>query len=92
MGRLAVRLGFEISSRTQRAVLWAMNLHPADRPPTVEIFKEALLGDWNPASIPGAILPNPKIEDVFSSRSERTLAILAMGLALIGLIVTLAHI
>lgn len=80
-----------VSSRTQRAVLWAMNLHPADRPPTVEIFREALLGDWNPANIPGPVLPNPKIEDVFGSPVERILAMAAVGLVIISLIVTLTH-
>jgi serine/threonine-protein kinase len=81
----------EISSRTQRAVLWAMNLHPTDRPATVEIFREALLGDWNPANIPGPSLPNPKIEDVFGSPIERALAVAAIALLLVSLIVTLTH-
>lgn len=81
----------EISSRTQRAILWAMNLHPADRPPSVEIFREALLGDWNPANIPGTTMPSPKIEDVFSSRTERGLAIATVALILVGLIITLTH-
>jgi serine/threonine-protein kinase len=81
----------EVSTRTQRAVLWAMNLHPADRPATVEIFREALLGDWNPANIPGVSLPTPKIEDVFGSPTERALAIAAVALFLITLIATLTH-
>ena len=80
-----------ISNRTQRAVLWAINLHPADRPPNVDIFREALLGDWNPANIPGPALPTPKIEDVFSSPLERALSLVALGLVLVSLIVTLTH-
>ncbi len=88
---LLQELNPDISSRTQRAVLWAMNLHPADRPPSVEVFREALLGDWNPANIPGQALPNPKIEDVFSSPIERALSLIAIGLLLISLVVTLTH-
>ncbi|MFQ5615761.1 MAG: serine/threonine-protein kinase [Anaerolineales bacterium] len=81
----------DISSRTQRAVLWAMNLHPSDRPPDVETFRDALLGDWNPASIPGPALPAPTIEDLFSSPTERTLALVSIALVLLSLIVTLTH-
>lgn len=81
----------EISNRTQRAVMWAMNLHPADRPPSVDVFREALLGDWNPANIPGPSLPAPKIEDVFASPIERALSVVALGLVLVGLLVTLTH-
>jgi hypothetical protein len=68
-----------------------MNLHPADRPNSVEIFREALLGDWNPANIPGPSLPTPKLEDVFGSPIERGLAIAAAALLLISLIATLTH-
>lgn len=32
-----------ISPRTERAVLWAMALHPDDRPSTVEMFRESLV-------------------------------------------------
>jgi serine/threonine-protein kinase len=85
------QINHAVSSRTQRAVLWAMNLHPADRPSSVEIFREALLGDWNPANIPGPSLPNPKLEDVFGSPTERALAVAAAALLLISLIATLTH-
>src|SRR5512146_164644 len=33
-----------ISPRTERAVLWAMSLHPDERPATVSDFRQALLG------------------------------------------------
>jgi serine/threonine-protein kinase len=33
-----------IQDRTARAVLWAMSMHPDDRPPDVETFGEALFG------------------------------------------------
>ena len=34
----------EVSPRTERAILWAMALHPDERPDTVDEFREALLG------------------------------------------------
>lgn len=36
-----------ISPRTERAVLWAMSLHPDERPQTIEDFRAALLGQSN---------------------------------------------
>jgi serine/threonine-protein kinase len=41
-----------ISQRAERAILWALNLHPDDRPQTVDAFQEALLGDWSPTTRP----------------------------------------
>ncbi|MEJ5241839.1 MAG: serine/threonine-protein kinase [Anaerolineales bacterium] len=32
-----------ISSRTEQAILWAMALHPDQRPPNIEVFRQALL-------------------------------------------------
>jgi len=81
----------DISNRTQRAVAWGMNLHPADRPDSIEIFQRALLGDWNPANIPGQRLPNPGMKDLFTSSVETRLALVVVGLILLSLIITLTH-
>jgi eukaryotic-like serine/threonine-protein kinase len=81
----------EISNRTQRAIAWAMNLHPDDRPDTIESFQKALLGDWNPTNIPGQRLPTPGIEDIFASSMETRLALVVLGLILLSLIITLTH-
>lgn len=48
-----------ISPRTERAVLWAMNLHPEERLQNMSLFRQALLGEWNPVSQPSAPLPAP---------------------------------
>jgi serine/threonine-protein kinase len=84
-------LNAEISTRTQRSILWAVSLHPDDRPQSMAIFREALLGDWSPASFPVPKLPAPRVEDVFSSPIERGLAVAAIALFLITLLVTLTH-
>uniref|UniRef100_A0A7C4KYI1 non-specific serine/threonine protein kinase n=1 Tax=Bellilinea caldifistulae TaxID=360411 RepID=A0A7C4KYI1_9CHLR len=35
----------DISLRTERCILWAMGLHPDERPESVEAFRKSLLGD-----------------------------------------------
>jgi serine/threonine-protein kinase len=35
----------DISPRTERAILWAMSLHPDERPESIEQFRQSLLGD-----------------------------------------------
>jgi len=80
-----------ISSRTQRAVLWAMSLHPDDRPPDIEAFREALLGDWNPSNPSVLALPAPTLADLLTSPLEVRLALVGIGLFLFSLLATLAH-
>ncbi len=76
-----------ISPRTERAILWAMSLHPDERPQTVEAFRQALLGDRNPPTRP--IPHTPTVMDYLRSSPERTLAILSAGLVIISLLTTL---
>jgi eukaryotic-like serine/threonine-protein kinase len=83
------QLNPDISPRTERAILWAMSLHPDDRPKDVDTFRQALLGNWNPPVRPVGPLPAPTLIDVFSSPTERTLAWISAALLLISLIVTL---
>ncbi|PWH18497.1 MAG: serine/threonine protein kinase [Anaerolineae bacterium] len=77
-----------ISVRTERAILWAMSLHPEDRPPDVETFRRALLGDAETTISPKVRLPSPTLLDLISSPLEMTLAILALGITLLSLILT----
>ncbi|MBN2501093.1 MAG: serine/threonine protein kinase [Anaerolineales bacterium] len=81
----------EISPRTDRAVMWALSLHPDGRPQNVQEFQEALLGVWDPSSRPRGPLPAPTFNDVISSPLERTLVWISAGLLLLSLIATLAH-
>lgn len=78
-----------ISQRTERAILWAMSLHPDERPQTVDEFRQALLGDWDPVARPRAPLPAPTLADLVSSPVERTLILISGGLLLLSLAVTL---
>ncbi len=85
------QLNTDISQRTERAILWAMNLHPEDRPQDVETFRQALLGDWNPVTRPRASLPGPSIVDLVSSPTELTLIWVSAGLVLLSLLFTLVR-
>ncbi len=78
-----------ISPRTERAILWAMSLHPDERPQTIESFRRALLGDWNPSSRPRSPMPIPTLLDLLTSPTERFLLWFSMGLLFVSLIATL---
>jgi serine/threonine-protein kinase len=78
-----------ISPRTERAILWGMNLHPEDRPESIEQFRAALLGNWNPVTRPRSPLPSPSLADIVSSSTERRLVWAAAILLLFSLIATL---
>lgn len=78
-----------ISPRTERAILWGLNLHPDERPQNIEEFRQALLGDWNPVTRPRAPLPSPTLVDLISSPTERTLIGISIVLLFISLIVAL---
>jgi serine/threonine-protein kinase len=79
----------DISQRTERAILWAMSLHPEERPMDVDAFRQALLGDWNPITRPRGPLPRPSLADLVSSPIELTLIWITAGLILLSLVFTL---
>lgn len=79
----------EISPRTERAVLLAMNLHPDERPQSVEQFREALLGNWQPSTRPRSGMPRPTLVDLISLPAERVLLAVSLGLLFFTLILTL---
>ncbi len=79
----------EITPRTERAILWAMNLHPDERPPSIKAFRQALLGDWQISSRPGHSLPGLSLVDVLAMTPERFLLLLAGGVVIVSLLATL---
>ncbi|MBN1666877.1 MAG: serine/threonine protein kinase [Anaerolineales bacterium] len=78
-----------ISPRTERAVFWALSLHPDERPQSVEQFRQALLGDWNPSNRGRSPLPQPTLIDLLSSPTERALIWITIGVLFASLIATL---
>jgi len=79
----------EVSQRTEKAMLWAMNLHPDERPARVEIFREALIGDR--PTMPRSISRPLRIKDVLRNPQEKSLLWLTMGILFFSLVVTLAR-
>jgi serine/threonine-protein kinase len=78
----------EITPRTERAILWAMNLHPDERPADIKAFRQALFGGSYPPA--GARRPMPAISlsDVLAMSPERILLLISGGLLVISLLVT----
>jgi serine/threonine-protein kinase len=83
------QLNPDISARTERAVLWAMNLHPDDRPQSVDAFREALLGNWVPPIRPSRATVKPRFVDLLMNPTERVLAWVTTGVILLSLLATL---
>ncbi|OQY26284.1 MAG: protein kinase [Anaerolineaceae bacterium 4572_5.1] len=79
----------DISPRTEKAIQMAMSLHPDERLRSASDFKQALLGQWDPASQPKAPLPAPKLRDMLSSPVEMALVWLSLLVLAISLVLTL---
>jgi eukaryotic-like serine/threonine-protein kinase len=80
----------EVSPRTEKAILWAMELHPDDRPQTVEFFRESLLGSYQPVNRPTA-RPKTSLLHYINADPERELIWVSAVLVLVSLIATLAR-
>jgi len=81
----------EVSVRTEKAVIWAMNLHPDERPQDIETFRQALIGNWIPPIRPAGKPKPPSLKNILSASLERILLWTAAGLVLLSLIITLAR-
>ena len=73
--------------RTEKAIFWAMSLHPDDRPGSVDEFRDALIGS-RPVTIPSGIRMQSKPR-FLQSRFELASLLGSVGLALLALIITL---
>ncbi len=77
----------EISSRTEKAVLWAMGIHPDERPQSVEQFRQMLLGD-RPVMLRPVSRPI-KLKEIFRAPQEQILLAAMGGLVFVSLMLTL---
>jgi len=82
-----------VSPRAERAVLWAMSLHPDERPQSIADFRQALLGHHEPPTHPltARRIQPQSVWDYLSNPTETTLAWSAAGLLLLSLLATLAR-
>jgi eukaryotic-like serine/threonine-protein kinase len=81
-----------VSIRAERAILWAMSLHPDQRPKSIELLRQALLGYREPPSLPTAVAGHPKnhsIWETVTSPPDSVLLWITAGLFLLSLITTL---
>lgn len=79
----------DLSVRTERAILWAMNLHPDERPQNIEEFRQSLLGNLDPVTRPRQPAPSMTLADLLAAPIDRFLAGVAFFLLLLNLMLTL---
>ena len=90
----------KISFRTEQAIMWAMAMHPDDRPDSIAVFEDALLGSApldtsRPRTGPIRRRGNSvnfyasALQELFGTRTERTLWAVAGGAMLLSLLLTI---
>lgn len=84
------QLNPDISIRTEKAIIWAMNLHPDERPQNIELFRQALIGNWIPPIRPAGKPSPPSLRMILSKSDERYLLWAAAAIVVFSLIITLA--
>lgn len=77
----------DISLRTERAIIWAMSLHPDERPETIQIFHQSLASERPtlPRLTPSAASP----WNFLNYPLEQSLIAISLGLTLVSLLITL---
>lgn len=80
-----------ISSQVEKAILWAMSLHPDNRPTNVLDFRDALLGKTQTPTKPGVDRSSFDAPQFSIFTAEQIAGYTAIGLFLIGLITTLVR-
>ena len=86
------RINPSLTQRTERAVMWAMSMHPDERPHTISDFKQALLGNRDLPTLPISKRvsdSSQSVMDHLANPPEATLAWSAAVLFLLSLLVTL---
>jgi eukaryotic-like serine/threonine-protein kinase len=79
-----------ISLRTERAILWAMELHPDDRPASVEEFRSYLMGTRElPSRAVTQKHPVTSIRQLISSSPERIFIWILGGMLVLSLVASL---
>jgi serine/threonine-protein kinase len=79
----------DLSSRIERAILWAMNLHPDERPQDIDMFRQALLGNWNPPPTTPRRQSRPNLRSSLRGRREKIMLGVTGALVLISFVATL---
>ncbi|RME88295.1 MAG: serine/threonine protein kinase [Anaerolineae bacterium] len=87
------RINPSISPRTERAILWAMALHPDERPSSVDHFRQYLFGLREIPTLPVSVSHSPPLSlwDILFRPPEIVLVWTAAFLLLLSLVATLAR-
>jgi serine/threonine-protein kinase len=83
------QLNPNLSYRTERAILWALSLHPDERPKDMAALRKALFGTLEPGTQPRRPAVMPSLADLVSSSPENILLALTAGLLILSLLFTL---
>jgi serine/threonine protein kinase len=55
-----------LSARTERAILWAMSLHPDERPQNINELRQSLFGNLDPITQSRHLIPRPILADLMT--------------------------
>lgn len=80
------QINAKVSVRTERAIHWALQLHPEDRPEDVDTFVKALFIEDAPLTKP---FHSARLAPQLTRTPERVLIYLASGLMAVNLLLTL---
>ena len=83
------QINSSVSQRTERAITWAMSLHPDERPNTIDEFRENLLGDQITLPRPAGRIVRVRMKDVLRTRPERMLLFVTVLLSILSLVATI---
>lgn len=78
----------EVNPRTEKAILWAMSLHPDDRPQSIEVFRESLLGNFQPVIRPITARQTQPITRFLQRDPERIFLWVIAGLGVLSFLAT----
>ncbi|HNT23442.1 MAG TPA: serine/threonine-protein kinase [Anaerolineales bacterium] len=83
------QINSSLNPRTEKAILWAMSLHPDERPQSVDAFREALLGEnWTPPPRLTRKPAAPSLWSILTARREQPLIWITAGLLILSLLFT----
>jgi serine/threonine-protein kinase len=86
------KLNPAISPRTERAILWAMELHPNDRPETTEDLRQFLIGTRDlPPRPQAAARSREQFLQLIKGKPEQVLLMIVAGLLVVSLIASAIH-
>lgn len=77
----------DISPRVEKAIIWAMSLHPDERPETIDIFRQSLISER--PTLPRLSQASNNRWNFLNNPLEQSLIAITLGLTLVSLVVTL---